>query len=499
MNRGKLLLLSLAIMMALLLAGCEKAGIHLTLASDKAVFSQAGEVITYTYTVINAGDTVLSNVSLVDPRLDPVCPANMSTIWVNDSRVCTGTYTTTQDDVTAGVIVGSATVYASARESGCCGSNSIGVESSARLEIPLEGTEATISLTKTYTPAMFNKVGDVITYSYTIQNTSVLSISGICSVNDNKVTVTCNMGGNGLAPNTSVTCGGKYTITQADFENGEVTNTATAKCGNVTSPAVNAQIVLDRQPVLNLTKTADKSTFAGINEQITYTYTVQNVGSAVAQGPFILVDDKLATVCPSMTSLAVGQTFSCSASYTTAYTDLVAGVIRNTASVSNASISSNVAVSEVRIDPKPVLTVSKSADRGKYSYSGEVISYQYIVRNSGNVVISEPFLLVDNKLNSWQCFNLATLPPGQSFTCTGTYTVKASEVGKAITNWGWVIGTYDNKAVNSNSAQATVAYQVPEPPPTRIVVCTPAMGQDPSNPDCYCSNFLPDVPSWCLD
>ncbi len=341
---------------------------------------------------------------------------------------------------------------------------------------------------------MFKQIGEVITYSYVLLNDGVTSLTGPCSVVDNLNLVACPSR-NTMLPNAHITCVGQYIITLADIQSGSISNTATAHCSNVTSNTVSAQIVIDRQPVLSLIKSPSQNTYSGIGEQINYTYTVQNIGGLAIQGPFVLTDDKLTVQCPSISNLDVGQSYTCSTSYTTVYADLLAGVIRNTATVSNASVSSNTALSEVRIDPQPALLLTKTADRSTYSHAGEMIHYTYSVKNTGNVPISGPFFLIDSNVDQWQCLDPATLNPGQSFTCTSTYSARAGDVGKTITNSAGIIVAFNNKAVNSNTAQASVEYK----PAEEQIICTIEMGQDPSNADCYCGNFSSPYPSWCLD
>ena len=79
---------------------------------------------------------------------------------------------------------------------------------------------------KTATPATYDAVGDVISYSYVVKNTGNVTLAGPVTVTDDKATVTCPAGS--LAPLASMTCTASYTITQADLDGGSVKNTAQA-------------------------------------------------------------------------------------------------------------------------------------------------------------------------------------------------------------------------------------------------------------------------------
>ena len=66
-----------------------------------------GDTIDYTFTVLNAGNVTLTDVSVTDPLVGAVdCPAD--TLAPGADMVCTATYTLTQDDIDAGEVVNTA-------------------------------------------------------------------------------------------------------------------------------------------------------------------------------------------------------------------------------------------------------------------------------------------------------------------------------------------------------------------------------------------------------
>ena len=86
-----------------------------------------------------------------------------------------------------------------------------------------------ISLTKTASPTTYSAVGDVITYTYVIQNTGSVTLSSL-TLDDDKVpqaNFNCVLPFL-LGSGASFTCTGTYTITADDIAAGSVTNTATA-------------------------------------------------------------------------------------------------------------------------------------------------------------------------------------------------------------------------------------------------------------------------------
>ena len=98
-----------------------------------------------------------------------------------------------------------------------------------------------LTLVKTATPVTYDAVGDVISYSYLVTNNGNVRLAGPVTVTDDKATVTCpnvNTVGNldgYLDPGESITCAASYSITQADLNNGSVTNTAKASAGGTDS------------------------------------------------------------------------------------------------------------------------------------------------------------------------------------------------------------------------------------------------------------------------
>ena len=74
--------------------------------------AQAGETISYAFTVTNAGNQTLSNVAVTDPMVAPItCPSGnpIPSLAPGAGEVCTGSYTLVQGDVDAGQKVNTAT------------------------------------------------------------------------------------------------------------------------------------------------------------------------------------------------------------------------------------------------------------------------------------------------------------------------------------------------------------------------------------------------------
>ena len=138
---------------------------------------------------------------------------------------------------------------------------------------------------------------------------------------------------------------------------------------------------------------------------ISYSYLVTNSGNVTLSGPFTVSDDKALgnEACPYITSLAPGASITCTASYTIGQADLDAGSVTNVASASNGTVTSPTDTETVTAVQSPALTIVKTATPITYSTVGAVISYSYLVTNSGNVTLSGPFTVSDDKATDESC------------------------------------------------------------------------------------------------
>ena len=88
---------------------------------------------------------------------------------------------------------------------------------------------------------------------------------------------------------------------------------------------------------------------------------------------------------------------NCTATYTVTQVDLDASKITNKATATNGTVTSNEATATVYAVAHPNLSLVKTATPGTYSAVGNVISYSYLVTNNGNVTLSGPFTVSDDK------------------------------------------------------------------------------------------------------
>ncbi|MEG3791275.1 OmpA family protein, partial [Lysobacter sp. CCNWLW3] len=116
--------------------------------------------------------------------------------------------------------------------------------------------------------------------------------------------------------------------------------------------------------------------------------------------------------------------------------------------------------------PAPALTIDKSTTTANYAAVGDTISYSYLVTNTGNVSLTGPVTVADDK-TTVSCPAVTTvgnldgeLDPAESVTCTATYTVTLADLNSgSVVN----IASATVDGVTSPTDTVTVnATQAPE-------------------------------------
>ena len=212
------------------------------------------------------------------------------------------------------------------------------------------------------------------------------------------------------------------------------------------SPTDSETAVADQNELLTLAKNfAGASTYATVGDVVNFTYDLTNDGNVVLTPAFSVNDDKIAAVtCPADASgvgnndanLDPGETVQCTGSYTVTQQDLDDGSITNIATGAAqgpggavASLPDSETATAVQ---NPVLEIVKQIVAGDpFATVGDSIDYTYDLTNTGNVSLSPPFNVSDDRITGVVCpadasavgNNDADLNPGETIQCTGTYTV----------------------------------------------------------------------------
>jgi uncharacterized repeat protein (TIGR01451 family) len=439
----------------------------------------AGDRITYSFTVRNTGNVTLTSVGVSDPKVGPVlCGA--SSLAPGTSTSCSATYVLTQADVNSGQVQNSAIASGTPPTGPAVTDTSgTGFTDNAPTISPIPQTPS-LSVVKTSSTSSFDSVGDVLTYSYVVRNNGNVTLTNAVTVTDDKTAVSCPATPvGGLAPNATLICNATYTVVQADLDAGSVVNIASAATtfgpGNtaVTSPSDDATVPAVQRPSLLVVKNATTVNFINIGDTVDYEYVVTNTGNTSIVDPVTVNDNRISTVnCPSLPvgGLAPGASLTCTATYTLVVEDLDIGSVTNLASATDGTTTSPTTSETVPSTATPALTVSKSSTSTSFDAVGDIITYDFQLTNSGGATFTRAISVTDDKIGSVACFTpLAsdlTFIPGETLNCSGNYTVTQADIDRGfVTNEAYASTTYGlaNIPVTSPPDALTInAIQNPE-------------------------------------
>ncbi|WP_447912833.1 beta strand repeat-containing protein [Microbacterium phyllosphaerae] len=410
-----------------------------------------GSVITYTFRASNTGNVTLTGVGIADPlaglgTLQYQWPGAAGTLAPGQTVVATAPYTVTQADVNAGSVTNTATASGN-------GGGTTATASSGAVTTPTATSAPAISVTKTGTLAGSGAAGDTITYAFTVRNSGNVTLTGVSLVDPLIGAAAVPLSGwpgaaGTLQPGQSVSGTATYTVKQSDVDAGAVANTATATGtpprGAAVTGTAPSTVRIAAVPSIAVQKTGSVTTGSGdVGSTVTFAFTIRNSGNVTLSG--IALTDTLAGLsAPTITwpgspnTLTPGQTATGTATYTVRQTDVDAGSVRNTASVSGrpptgAVVSATSAEAVVPTSAAaPGLTVTKSADTAAGTRVGEVITYTIRATNSGNqtltgVTLSDPLSGLSALSVTWPGAN-GVLAPGQTATARATYVITQTDV-----------------------------------------------------------------------
>ena len=436
--------------------------IQIVKTAGQANYNEAGDVLTYTFTVTNNGNVTLANVVVTDPKATVTGgPIASLAPGASDSTTFTATHTITQAELDAGSFTNTATV--TARDPGNNPLTATDDETVPALRTP------SVAIVKATASTGFSAAGETITYTFTVTNTGNVTLTNVLVTDP----VAIVAGGPiTLAPgqNDSTTFTATHTVTQSDVDAGLFTNTATVTgtapgganvtaTGTKTVPAV-------QSPSIQLTKTAGQADYDAAGDVLTYSFTVANTGNVTLTN--VLVTDPQAVVTGGPITLAPGASDSTTftATRTVTQADMDAGHFTNTATASGTPPTGAPVTDDdtatVAAQQSPAISLVKNTSKTSYSAVGEVISYTFTVANTGNVTltgitVSDPDALVAG--------GPISLAPGaaDSTTFTATHTVTQADLDAgSFANTATATGTPPSGPnVTADATKTVPAQQTP--------------------------------------
>lgn len=276
-------------------------GIHTDTNSDGKL--QAGETISYDYTLLNVGTLALSNIALAD--IDGAETCAQTTLAVGAWTTCTHLHTITAAEQTAGMVFNQVDMSAVDADGGPILSGDFVVTQNL-------GGDAGVRVFKS--PMLADDVdgsgyasaGDLVRYTFVVKNDNAQAIDSVDLSEDDAAhidgPISCaattlhgqpfaGLGSGSLGSNDLVLCTAEHTISTAEATAGEADNlveaTAQPAIGGPVQGTGASAVVIPTPASITLSKalTGESGSTAGVaepGETLTYTITLTNSGGAAA-------------------------------------------------------------------------------------------------------------------------------------------------------------------------------------------------------------------------
>ncbi len=399
----------------------------------------AGSPVQWTYIVKNTGDVVLTNVAVTDDKGVAVsCPK--TTLQPGETMTCTANGTATSGQYrNVGTAAGSPPCGSAVSDSDA--SHYFGKDEKPGLTIE----KRTNGQRYTQAPGANVAIGSTVTWSYIVKNTGNVTLTNVRVTDDKVSSISC--------PKTVLEAGESMTCTASGKAAAcQYNNTGTALGTPPSGPDASAQdwsfYYGQIHPAIGIDKRTNgqdapvaPGPMIDVGSPVQWTYTVTNSGDAALSNVTVTDDKGVAVSCPK-TTLQPGESMTCTANGTA-----IAGQYRNVGSVAGTP-PCGPAVSDS--DPshyygkhdEPGLTIEKLTNGQHYTQApgasvapGSTVTWSYIVRNTGNVTLSN-VRVTDDKVGSISCPK-TTLQAGESMTCTASGKAAACQ----YSNTGTAVGT----------------------------------------------------------
>lgn len=430
----------------------------LTMLANPIAYSKVGDVITFKYVIKNSGTGNLGPDQFkVSPSITggtPVnCPEGVNSLAPNATLTCDIPYTITDVNLTANTLANQAT--ASGGGAGPSQPASITITKGA---VPISPANSTCN-----PPVCSHTVDDG---EWLWQIARCYGVDPLKLAADNKATIPNpaqikkgmvltinNPGGYSkyYGPQNCIsyvdhtlqtgdtwnTIAQKYTVdpTVLQMANPNASLTATGSViklripnysiGTVTPPSTQAK-------ALTLTLTANPLTYDAVGQVITFAYIIKNSGTANLGPAQFTVSPSLTGSTPincgdANTSLSPNATVPCNIPYTITDINMTAGSVSNQATASGGGAGPSPAVSVVINKGVKALTLTMSVNPITYNAAGQVITYSYTIKNSGNVNLGPAQFTVNPSITGATPINCpegnSSLAPGATISCNIPYTI----------------------------------------------------------------------------
>jgi uncharacterized repeat protein (TIGR01451 family) len=460
--------------------------VHKTASVPGGTADTAGEVISYSITVSNTGNTALSGITVSDPSVSDLAAVQSGGFNVGDTNLdgllstgetwlYTASHTVTQGDLDGngngnGLI--SNTVTADSIETA-----------------PISATAAVsvdqrpeVALTKIADASSVDAAGDVINYAITVHNTGNVTLSNVI-VEDSQVNIVTPI----VDPDAPIlgpewlgqVLNGDYNVGDTN-QNGIEDPGETFEFRNVGDTNLNG--IEDPGETFLLTNVGDTNqngfqddgeTFQFYNagdtnhngvedDGETFQFSVSHAATAVDANNDTFNDGDI----NFNNVLDVGETWQYTVAYTVTQDDIDNGGVvdpdlthDNTATVTTAQAAGDEASVSVDIEQNPHVTLTKTADVSSVDAAGDVINYAITIENDGNMTLTDPVVsdpsvsnlaaVMSGGFNAGDADTDGKLDVGETWQYTASHTVTQADIDNG--------GVVDPDLTRDNTATVTTA------------------------------------------
>ncbi len=420
----------------LIITGSQHSTFTTALTAAESSFDLAGDIIHYSIEILNTGNVTLTNLMVNDPDAQFINGSTLGYLLPGAKAIVTAERTIIAADLSAGKVVNRAIV------SGYTPAAVLITGASNELTILAHGTKG-LSISKVARETVYSETGEIIHFDITVKNSGNVPVSNI-TVADPNALIPGNPVIGSLAASGMQTLTATHIVTQEDLDAGFISNTASIAGlypdgATYTLLSNTATVFAKKDPLLSARLSAVETTFLSIGDQINYTIEVKNAGNRSVSDIILSAQSDLVITGSPVVSLAPGKTAQLTAVYTVTPTDLDAGIIVKTVSASGkdpdrqpvTTISNEITVTGTQ---NPELSARAVALETTYSEVGEVIHYNIVVKNSGNVSIISTAVTDPNAVII-TVRPITILMPGDSVLVSASHIVTQTDIdaGKVIT------------------------------------------------------------------
>jgi len=426
----------------------------------------AGEVISYTISVANTGNVVLTGLTVTDPFVSNLAPVlsggfnsgdidHDNALDLTETWHYTATHTVTQAEIDAGGTIDNIAT---------ADSNETGPDTDPA-SVPVAQNPA-LNITKdaSVPGGTADAAGELISYTISVANTGNMTLSGVTVTDPFADVGSIVRGADVVGDNDALLEVGEtwgytaaHTVTQGEIDSngggdGLLQNVATADSNETGEDTDDASVPVARNPALNIVKDASVpgGTADAAGELISYTISVANTGNTTLTG--VTVTDPFADVGSIVRGadvvgdndalLEVGETWGYTAAHTVTQAEIDSngggdGALENTATADSNETGPDTDDASVPVEQRASLNIVKDASvpGGTADAAGELISYTISVANTGNtsltgVTVTDPFADLGSIVRGTDTVgnNDGVLDVGETWSYTAAHTVTQGEL-----------------------------------------------------------------------